>query len=165
MQDGGARRGCPVSGPNAEYVVLPRAKFTDGRHPKVLPEIRALLTASGLPYAIENVVGAPMPAAFVLCGSMFGLRVRRHRLFETNPMMLVPPHAHRVDDHPVLVTGGRLSRALRAERPWTHNTTADEARDAMGIDWMTRDELSEAIPPAYTEWIGAHLLAAVEATA
>ena len=141
------------------------AKYTDGRHPSLLAPTRAALMALGIPYVIENVMGAPMNG-FVLCGSLFDLPIRRHRHFETNPFMLVAPHRHRVgDEHPVPVTGGRLSKALRAERPWRENVTADEARAAMGIDWMTRDELSEAIPPAYTEHIGRLLLEALERVA
>lgn len=140
------------------------AHFTDGRHPELLDPVRARLRATGRPWVIENVVGAPLPFSFVLCGSMFDLPVRRHRLFETDPFLLVPPHRHRVDDHPVVITGGRLSKALRAERPWTENVTSEEAKAAMGIGWMTRDELSQAIPPAYTEWIGGQLLS-VEVTA
>jgi DNA (cytosine-5)-methyltransferase 1 len=119
---------------------------------------------SGLPYIIENVEGAPLRDPIVLCGTMFkGLRVLRHRLFEANFPILTPKHGthpkvHTFDKRKshygktndmrdfVQVTGGG-------------NCTIAAARDAMGIDWMTKNELNEAIPPAYTRFIGKQLLA------
>jgi DNA (cytosine-5)-methyltransferase 1 len=121
-----------------------------------------------IPWVVENVVAPTVTMNgwwFTLCGSSFGLRVRRHRRFGSSLLMLAPDCQHREQGHPVVVTGGRLSRKMRAERPWTENPTADEARAAMGIDWMTRDELSQAIPPTYTEWIGEQLLTHLEAAA
>jgi len=120
----------------------------------LLAETRAMLRASGVPYVIENVPGAPMDGAVLLCGSMFGLAVRRHRLFEC-PFVLSPPCDHAAQGRPVGVyynladeipNGGRTARTLA------------EAQAAMGIDWLPWDTLKEAIPPAYTEWIGSRLL-------
>ena len=113
-----------------------------------------MLEASGLPWVIENVPGAPMRADYVLCGTQFGLGTFRHRWFEVSwPVTaLVAPCA----DHekaPVKVWGhsgqARGSKRSWCKADWEH---------AMGIDWMTKDELAQAIPPAYTEFIGTQLL-------
>jgi len=119
---------------------------------------------AGTPYVIENVEGAPLLHPVMLCGTMFpGLRVLRHRLFEASFPILTPAHgkhpkvhtrdkrkAHygKTDDMRdfVQVTGGG-------------NSSVAAARDAMGIDWMTKDEINEAIPPAYAEHIGRAALA------
>jgi DNA (cytosine-5)-methyltransferase 1 len=128
-------------------------------HPDLIAPVRELLEASGLPYIIENVPGAPMlEPAIVLCGSMFGLEVRRHRIFEGS-VPILPPFAcdHSRPAVPVYGhTGAGANRGRERERGRS-NGVADWRR-AMGIEWMSRDELAEAIPPAYTEWLGAHLL-------
>ena len=118
---------------------------------------RALLRRVGGPYVIENVEGAPMDSPLLLCGSMFGLRVRRHRIFDSNTFLFGLECNHVAQGRPVGVlnwgkwgheipNGGKLAESLA------------DAQDAMGIDWMRRPELAEAIPPAYTEYIGAQLL-------
>lgn len=146
------------------------AGLTTGEYPALVEPVRELLQATGLPYVIENVVGAPLRAPIRLCGSSFGLGVWRHRLFEmSHPPAMVPPCAHREFPEPLDVTGTggpsatpRLDGAGgRSRKP--RNLT--EAREAMGIDWMTRKELAEAIPPAMTEWIGHHLMAHLKAKA
>ena len=121
------------------------------QHPNPIPATRALLRSSGKAYCIENVVGAPLENPITLCGTMFGLKVYRHRLFETNYFMMVPAHPpHRE----------RLPRAGRGPNAngWLsvagHFPNVDAGRKAMGIEWMSRDELSQAIPPAYSEYIG-----------
>jgi hypothetical protein len=129
------------------------------QYPDLIPATRHLLQQTGLPYVIENVVGAELIDPVRLCGEMFGLGVIRHRLFETNWPLAQPAHVkHR----------GRV-------RGWNHGTyhdgpyvavygegggkgTTQEWSEAMGIDWMTRDGLREAIPPAYTEFIGKQLI-------
>jgi DNA (cytosine-5)-methyltransferase 1 len=129
------------------------------RHPDLLPAARERLIATGVAWVIENVPGAPMRPDVVLCGSQFGLRVRRHRWFESsvplNPWLLSCNHSEPVAGvygHP---HGG--GGAWRGMLPGTHETWAM----AMGIDWMTTKELSAAIPPAYTEWLGRQLMAVV----
>lgn len=131
-------------------------------YPKLLEEVRTMLRATGLPYVIENVPGAPFPHCITLCGSMFGLPIRRHRHFEVNPWMLVATH-HCPPPEFVVGPGGKRPSGLRTYRLTgkvvkDKRATADEARMAMGIDWMNRSELSEAIPPAYTEHVGRHLI-------
>jgi DNA (cytosine-5)-methyltransferase 1 len=130
---------------------------------------RKMLRASGLPYVIENVPGAPLRHPVQLCGLSFGLGVRRHRLFESNVTFpgSVCPVGHpgewvMVFGHTVQGRGTTVGRA-RGGGPHIHrqHVGLERGRQAMGIDWMTLDELSQAIPPAYTRHIGGYLLAAV----
>jgi DNA (cytosine-5)-methyltransferase 1 len=136
-------------------------------HPRLIQPMRDALTAAGVPYVIENVARAKahMVNPLMLCGSMFGLEVRRHRLFE-GAVPYWPPFScdHSVAAVPVYGhTGAGANRNRERERGRT-NGIADWRR-AMGIDWMTVNEIAEAIPPAYTEWIGAQLLAAITSAA
>lgn len=128
-------------------------------HPDLVGRVRDSLDAVGLPYIIENVPGAPMRADAVLCGSMFGLKVRRHRIFESNiPIAgLLPPCDH---SEPIAGVYGRLHGKAGAW-PGMLPSTLESWSDAMGIDWMDADGLSQAIPPAYTEWLGRSLIEAV----
>lgn len=138
------------------------------RYPSLIGRVRELLEATGLPYVIENVVGAPLVDAFQLCGSSFGLGVRRHRLFETRPLLLgVPPCAHHLQPEPIDVTGtgGPSSKPRTGGGIHRKPRNLEAAREAMGISWMSRLELSEAVPPAFTEWIGVQLLASLRASA
>jgi DNA (cytosine-5)-methyltransferase 1 len=128
-------------------------------HPRLIEPIRARLLATGRPYVIENVPGAPLLGLLLLCGSMFGLAVRRHRIFE-GAVPFMSPYTCSHAEPAVGVyghTGARGNRGRERQRGRT-NGVADWQR-AMGIDWMTTLELAEAIPPAYTEWIGRSLLA------
>ena len=135
-------------------------------YPDIIPEVRALFRASGLPYVIENVEGAPLLDPVTLCGTMFrGLRVIRHRLFESNWPIDVPFHPA----HPLVFTHdkrkahyGKLDQDTAfVQVTGGGNCSIKNARAAMGIDWMNKDELNQAIPPAYTEWIGLQLLGVV----
>ena len=132
-------------------------QVTRGRHPDLLPPARERLHATGLPWVIENVPGAPMRADFKLCGCMFGLpRLQRERWFETSwhGAELRQPCHH--PDPPITITSkGQPNKT----------GTAAEAIAAMGIDWMTSRERGQAIPPAYTEHIGKQLRDALRAAA
>jgi DNA (cytosine-5)-methyltransferase 1 len=134
-------------------------------HPEKYPDLvaptRTLLVESGLPYVIENVPGAPLRDPIVLCGEMFGLRVIRHRLFESNVFMLQPPH----QPHTARASYGRSPKNGEHYTISGHFGDVKGGRLAMGIPWMTRDELSQAIPPAYTEFIGSQLIRAIEQAA
>ncbi len=112
---------------------------------------RELLKASGKPYIIENVIGAPLINPIQLCGSSFNLKVRRHRLFESNLDLKSSECDHKSQGRPVGIYG-----SMRDEIPGGGRTakTMDEAKEAMGIDWMIWGELVEAIPPAYTYYLG-----------
>ena len=133
-------------------------------YPDLVAPTRDLLVKAGRPYVIENVPGAPLGYSITLCGSTLGLdRIRRHRHFETSWMMMSPGCDHSRLREPLTVVGHSEQGRTWNERTLPHGQKARE--EAMGIDWMNRDELSEAIPPAYTEWIGAQLLAHLEAAA
>lgn len=128
------------------------------RHPDLVPPVRELLIATGLPYIIENVPQAPLIDPVRLCGSSFGLRVRRHRAFESNLALTVPPCDHKTQGTPVGVYGDHFDTRefLRPDgtRRGGKARSLEDGRDAMGIDWMTWEDLKESIPPAYTEHLG-----------
>ena len=128
---------------------------TGGTYPDMVAETRDMLEQADLPYVIENVVGAPLKDPVMVCGSSLGLKVRRHRLFETNWDLMVPPCAHGGQGVPIGVYGtgggGQMTRGVKANG-------VTEARAVMGIGWMTLAELAQAIPPAYTELIGHQLM-------
>jgi DNA (cytosine-5)-methyltransferase 1 len=131
--------------------------------PCFIEPIRALLIASGLPYVIENVEGAPMVDPVMLCGTMFPeTRVIRHRLFETNWPLVAPAHGK----HPLVYTMDKRKPHYGWLNEWTSpvqvtgggNCSRAAAADAMGMPWANKAELNEAIPPAYTRFIGEQLL-------
>jgi DNA (cytosine-5)-methyltransferase 1 len=144
-------------------------------HPDLVEPTRAMLIASGRPWAMENVIGAPLNAPIMLCGTMFGLGVgdadlQRHRLFEmSDPPLLVPQCQHgrrstlgvygghvRNRKRTIGVYGEGALDSRRKLDKGVDEFTVEDAREAMGIDWMTLAELCQSIPPAYTKWIGAH---------
>lgn len=140
-----------------------KAKKLQGNdHPDLVGPVRDLLDEIGLPYVIENVVGAPLRNPMLLCGTMFGLMTYRHRLFEANwplPFPLHHPHGKRQ------VKMGRPVEEGDYIQIVGHFSGAEYARKAMETPWMTKDEMAEAIPPAYTEFIGKHLMEQVEVAA
>lgn len=129
------------------------------RHRDLLTPTRERLIRSGLPWAIENVPGAPMRPDIVLCGEMFNLGVRRHRWFETSPILysLIPPCCH---SERVVSVHGMPGGTSQRDGPMPH---LEDWKRAMGIDWMSARELAQAIPPGYTQFIGEQLLAAIGA--
>ncbi len=122
------------------------------KHKDLIVPVRSLLKATGKPYVIENVVGADLVNPTMLCGTMFGLKVYRHRLFESSFSLLQPSHYSHQDSSPgcngnrispkgfVTVVGGGFNLKY--------------AQWAMGINWMSSKELCQAIPPAYTRFVG-----------
>lgn len=127
-----------------------------------LAETRELLEWVGLPYVIENVAGAPIRKDLMLCGEMFDLRVLRHRYFEfggglTPPKIKHPKHRGRV---------AGMRHGVWYEGPYFAvygdgggKGTVKQWQDAMGIDWTSvRREIAEALPPAYTRFIGEHVM-------
>jgi DNA (cytosine-5)-methyltransferase 1 len=124
-------------------------------HPDFIEPIREMLLSFHIPFVIENVMGSPLRHPVMLCGSAFGLEVRRHRFFEMSDAPALYPvcqhtkKALAVFGHP----GGSSKRA-----PEARFGSIQEWRDGMGIDWMDAKELAQSIPPAYTEWIGKRLL-------
>jgi DNA (cytosine-5)-methyltransferase 1 len=152
--------------------------------PDLVGSTRDALKIIGVPWIIENVVGAPLINPAMLCGSMFGLGVRRHRLFESSFFILTMECRHG-DSWPFPVWGdGRPSRqeVRKAHRPiavygdhpqgkddktyrCNRAKTLMEGQRAMDIDWMKWKELTQAIPPAYTNFIGLQLLAHLQSKA
>jgi DNA (cytosine-5)-methyltransferase 1 len=123
----------------------------------LIPTVRAKLRASGKPYVIENVPGAPLLNPMQLCGSMFDLDVRRHRLFEISGFFLIAPscnHVARPRFRPA--TNRRNLRSTVEVGVW--RIPLEIQRRAMGIDWMNRETLSQAIPPAYSEFLARQVL-------
>lgn len=137
-------------------------------HPDLLTPTRELLKATGKPYVIENVMGAPLINPIVLCGSMFkGLKVYRHRQFESNVPLYAPEHRPHNDKTPSAGNGpspkGFISVCgTGGVRGMNSKQILEYWSMAMGIDWMTRRELAQAIPPAYTEWVGRQLIMQLE---
>ena len=129
------------------------------QYPELITPTRELLALSGLPYVIENVPRARkwMRSPITLCGATFGLDLYRHRLFESNVHLWQPEH--RPHAIPASKAGHWKPGTIMSVSG--HVAPIAEAKRAMGIDWMTRDELAESIPPAYTQYIGEQLLAHV----
>jgi DNA (cytosine-5)-methyltransferase 1 len=130
----------------------------------LIAKTRDLLEATGLPYVIENVPGAPLKDPVRLCGSSFGLDVRRHRLFETNWPLMVPPCDHSWQTPRFPAATNRAENSRRTVEVGVWRIPLEEQKRAMGVDWdVTLEELSQMIPPAYTEHIGHYLIAHLDA--
>jgi DNA (cytosine-5)-methyltransferase 1 len=158
----------PLSGFTVIHASPPCKKYSQAtsfhpgvgeQHVSLIEPLRERLQASGLPYIIENVERAPLHNPIKLCGAMFGLRVYRHRLFESNMLLLQPSHIkHRVKAAPP----GAIAKEDEYWCVGGHFGRKEEAQAAMGIGWMQAvNEIAQAIPPAYTEWIGRQALSFV----
>lgn len=133
-------------------------KLQGNDHPELIEPTREALQALGLPWVIENVPGSPLINPVELCGGMFGLRTYRHRLFETSFPVTAPNHpAHKARQTKM----GRKPKDGEFIHVVGNFSGVKYAREAMGIDWMNRDEMAQAIPPAYTTFIGWQLRAAL----
>lgn len=175
-----------ASPPCQAHSIITRDKT---KHVDLIPQTRFWLEAIGKPYVIENVGGArkALRNPAMLCGAQFGLKVYRHRFFESNILLLVPGHEPHRDNTPraghgissqgfISITSGGKSLEVKhnpaaCRRSGTYGISSkgfvsvcghfsgiDYCRQAMGIDWMTSYELSQAIPPAFTEFIGRQLI-------
>jgi len=143
-----------ASPPCQAYAVLATDRKRDD-HPEMLEPVRDLLRQIDLPWVIENVPTAPMPDSFVLCGSTFDLPIIRHRRFEVSPPMGLHPslcpqerYGRGVDHGPGFYPYARKSW----EAAWREHVVP------VVWPWMTLEEAGQAIPPAYTEYIGTYLL-------
>lgn len=126
-------------------------RIQNREHPELIEPIRERFIESGIPYVIENVVGAPLINPTLLCGEMFGIENYRHRLFETSfplPLMLHPEHIH------PQAKMGRMPKKGEYIQAVGNFAGVDIARQALGVHWMTRDEIRESIPPVFTKFIG-----------
>jgi hypothetical protein len=147
-----------ASPPCQTYSVTKHLRVAQGKSTSkqdLLAQVRSLLVVSEIPYVIENVKGAPLIDPVQLCGSAFGLKVRRHRLFESSMELRGTDCHHKEQGKPVGIYG-----SMRDEIPGGGHTakTMPEAHEAMGINWMIWGELVEAIPPAYTHYIGQQIM-------
>lgn len=139
-------------------------------HPDLIAVTREVLLTAGVPYIIENVPGAPLRNAITICGLALGLNVKRHRLFESN-LLILGTHCVKHDADYLVVFGGsprtrcKVVGRAKGGGPVCRrgSSTLEAGRAAMGISWMSRDELSQAIPPAYTHFIGQQLIRAIDA--
>jgi len=138
-----------ASPPCQHYTMMQNIVKNKDNHPDLIASTRDRLIAIGKPYVIENVYKAPLKGHLRLCGTSFGLRIIRHRYFECPwlHLELLPPCNH-----------------SDVYDPWHEDGVGQREKlsEAMGIDWfMTRPEVREAIPPAYTEYIGRYLIEVV----
>jgi DNA (cytosine-5)-methyltransferase 1 len=134
------------------------AAMTKKEYPELIPAARAALMKNGRPWIMENVKGAPLLNPVELCGSQFGLKVYRHRIFESSHLLLgLPHHPHR-DKTPRGGTRGNNISPNGFICVAGHFSNVPYARMAMGINWMTRDELAQAIPPAFTQFLGSQII-------
>lgn len=153
--------------------VMPNAR----RHPELIAPMRDMLRNRGIPWVIENVYGSRLRAPLTLCGSMFGLgsngfQLRRHRYFESSCPIR---QTMRCEHAPLTlgVYGAKVRNIAQEKRHYSQDKATRGqpvevvlphrfAFEAMQIDWMNMDELSESIPPAYAEFIGAQALSAID---
>jgi DNA (cytosine-5)-methyltransferase 1 len=130
------------------------------KHPDLYDPTRALLLSSGVPWVIENVIGAPYGYGFVLCGSMFNLVVRRHRNFETSWLHLMGLRCDHAKQGKAITVAGHASRKDGGESPSRHSWKGFYHLwpQYMEMPWATPQECGQAVPPAYTEYIGCTLI-------
>ncbi len=146
---------------------------TGRQYEDLIPAMRARLIAWGGPWIIENVIGAPLRNAVMLCGTSFGLgcegaELRRHRIFESNMPIMGLECQHGVARAVIGVYGQHTRARQRVATIGVYghsmfnetgpNFSIAQGREAMGIDWMTQSELSQAIPPAYSEFLGRQIM-------
>lgn len=144
--------------PPCQYYT-PLKALTGKTYPRLINATRKIMQSTGRPYIIENVKGArfELMNPIMLCGTMFGLRVIRHRYFECDPVIWFPPSQCTCS---ALYTHSGHGQHSSFENGATaicvvgNDFKASDAKIAMDIDWMTKMELSQAIPPPYTNWLG-----------
>jgi len=140
-----------ASPPCQYYSMMQNIHKNKNKHPDLIPPVREILLKIQKPFVIENVYGSPLKGHLMLCGTMFGLKIRKHRYFETNfPMPLFAP---RVCNHKQVYDHYHGGEEQRGEK--------EKLAEILDIDWMVgnyRSEIRQAIPPAYTEYIGKYLM-------
>ncbi|MEV4457341.1 DNA cytosine methyltransferase [Microbispora sp. NPDC049633] len=151
-----------ASPPCQAHTLAQRIRGRD--HPDLIAPTRDALEEIGLPYVIENVPGAPLRDPVLLCGAMpaMGLRTYRHRLFETGGGLTLAQPEHPEHVAP-LAKMGRPARPHEFRHYVGNFSGVQDARADMGMPWVNRDGLREAIPPVYTLHIGRALLATLAA--
>ena len=150
-----------ASPPCQAYSAL-RSVTDDRLYPHLIEKTRRACLSAGRLYVIENVPRAPLVHAITICGLALGLRVKRHRLFESNVLLFgLDCPCHDGEWYHVSGHGSRARQRTNARSPRREARGVAHAREVMTLDKMTMQELSQAIPPAYTEFIGRQLLAAL----
>jgi len=147
--------------PPCQHYSIATHNHNKHKHPDLIPETRFKLEHTGKPYIIENVPGASnsMVNPIMLCGTQFGLKTYRHRLFESNILLLGMHHIPHRDNVPKVGKGISDKGFISIAGHWSgKKTPKDYGQRAMGIDWMTVSEMSQAIPPAYTRYLGKQLI-------
>jgi len=138
------------------------------KHPDLYVKTRDILSGFDAPWVIENVIGAPYSHGVKLCGTMFGLDedgewIQRHRNFETSWLMFQPECNHLKTQRAITITGHCFLTVTKDCARHSRQGSFDLCQRLMGIDWMSRKELVQAIPPAYTEFIGRDLMRILKA--
>ena len=156
-----------TSPPCQAYTIAGYNERKNGRiYPDLVNAIRQRLIENKKPWIIENVPGSPLArGSLILCGSQFGLPIARHRIFETSFGLLNGLPSCRHAENLITICGNGTPQWIRKARmaKGLHpDVSIATKRAAMGIDWMTRKELSQAIPPVYTEWLGKQLIKILE---
>ena len=136
-------------------------------HVDMIPATQRILQRLCVPWIIENVMGSTLDNAVMLCGTMFGLgsgdaELRRHRVFSSSHVLFGLPCRHGRRGRVIGIYGEGCRDSRRKFDKTIPEFTVNEGREAMGIDWMTLAELAQAIPPAYTEYLGKQLLTYVQ---
>lgn len=171
LLSGGTWRGYTLADFDGIHASPPCQEYSQSRHirkvasihgvkhaPMLIRAVRERLEASGLPWVIENVEGSPLPDAIELCGSMFGLPIRRHRWFSSNVFLWSPgpcQHTHscinpvggKIRGYGTLASATTYTDSKGRVRKREGYYKLSVGREAMDIDWMNLDELSQAIPP------------------
>jgi len=150
--------------PPCQFHTAMKSMHNAKQHIDLIEPTRALLVGSGVPWIMENVVGAPLEDPILLCGTMFGLGVdgaelQRHRVFETSFPILLHPQCQHSKGRTIGIYGEGCRDSRRKFDKSIPEFTVVQGRAAMECPWMTTAELSQAIPPAYTEFLGRHLIA------
>jgi DNA (cytosine-5)-methyltransferase 1 len=145
-----------ASPPCQAFSILTRGfKKGETKAEDLIVAIRQRLESSGVPWVIENVVGAPLKNYIIICGSALGLDVWRHRLFELGKFaMLFPQCRHELVTEPWGVYSGAAGGRITQKRL----ANANQSREVMNMPWATQKEIGQAIPPAYTFFIGQQLM-------
>jgi len=141
--------------PPCQFASVITPKEYKKNHPNLISATREVLQNSGKFYVIENVPGAKehLTNPLLLCGTFFGLNLWRHRFFEIKPRIAPPIAKCDHSKRPILITGSPKRNGQYSKEP-----NAQQQRDAMQTSWMRKIDMDEAIPPAYTEWIGRELI-------
>jgi len=140
--------------PPCQYYSEATPVTTKKKHPNLIRKVHDLLIGTGKPYVIENVEGARwhLQNPIMLCGTMFGLGVWRHRWFEVYPCYFLSPFSCNHNGHPVTVNPPANARKAQGGRNF------EKEQIAMGINWMNKQEISQAVPPAFSEYIGKKII-------